>query len=393
MPDGSGFGSAFHLKSTMPISVTSIYPFGGARSMVPSATLIFPVATWEKQHILINAWEAGRSGLPAAQIVASEDDTEVTILPKRDIQDGNGLSGTLAGTPVTYRLGKGSVLQFTQSEELSGSIVTSTKPTTMFGGNSCADVPITGGTCDILHQQIPAFNQWGSEYVGVGYRPRLGNEHELIAYRIVAARDGTVLDYDPVKPPGAPLTMNAGEVVTFTHGTGDAFIVRSQDPDHPVYLAAYMSGQRQGMMGPTGGDTAFGGRGDPEFVNVVPTGQYQSSYSFYADPTYGDTSLVIVRAKSSGEFKNVWLECAGNLTGFRPIGTKGDYEFVRVDLSRNDGPGDKFGESVCKTGLQRMRSDGPFTATLWGWSFCASYAYPGGMAQRKLVITPLPPIR
>jgi hypothetical protein len=32
-----------------------------------------------------------------------------------------------------------------------------------------------------------------------------------------------------------------------------------------------------------------------------------------------------------------------------------------------------------------MRSDGPFTATLWGWDYCASYAYPGGQAQRKLV--------
>ncbi len=40
-----------------------------------------------------------------------------------------------------------------------------------------------------------------------------------------------------------------------------------------------------------------------------------------------------------------------------------------------------------------MKSDGPFTATVWGWDVAASYAYPGGMAQRKLVETPLAPIR
>jgi len=40
-----------------------------------------------------------------------------------------------------------------------------------------------------------------------------------------------------------------------------------------------------------------------------------------------------------------------------------------------------------------MRSEGPFTATLWGWDFAASYAYPGGMAHRKLVETPLELLR
>ena len=40
-----------------------------------------------------------------------------------------------------------------------------------------------------------------------------------------------------------------------------------------------------------------------------------------------------------------------------------------------------------------MKSDGPFTATLWGWGMTASYAYPGGMAHRKLVTTPLDPLR
>ncbi len=39
-----------------------------------------------------------------------------------------------------------------------------------------------------------------------------------------------------------------------------------------------------------------------------------------------------------------------------------------------------------------MRSDGAFSATLWGWDRYASYAYPGGMAIRKLVETPLSPV-
>ncbi|MDF2692430.1 MAG: hypothetical protein K0S65_813, partial [Labilithrix sp.] len=280
----NGMGSAFHLSTNVPVSTAALWPFGGANSVVTSATLLLPVATWSKQHILVNAWEAHAIGNPSAQIFASEDDTELTILPVRDIQDGPDVKGGLAGKPAKYRLNKGQLLQLVQSEELSGSVVQSTKPTATFGGHECTYVPTKDiGACDNLGQQIPAVEQWGAEYVGVGYRPRLGNEHEPMIYRIVAARDGTRLDYDPEIPPGAPVELAAGEVATFAAGTGDAFVVRTQDVDHPVYLAAYMR---------SGSD--FGGKGDPEFVNVVPVGQYLNKYSFYADPTYSDTSLVIV---------------------------------------------------------------------------------------------------
>lgn len=385
---GTRIGAAMHLTTTVPVGLTMIYPFGGAASYLPTAALLLPVPTWAKQNILVNGWEANATR-PGAQLLASEDGTEITILPKHDIQDGIGVKGTRAKVPVTYRLDKGGYLQFTQSDELSGSVVESNKPIATFGGHAAANVPSDGNTADTFHQQIPPFENWGSEYVGVGYRPRLGSEHEPMAYRIVAARDGTELDYDPEIPPGAPTSMSAGEVVTFRRGTGDAFVVRTQDAEHPIYLAAYMS-----SSGTSFDSLTYSGSGDPEFVNVVPTGQYLSSYSFYADPTYGDASLVFVRAKVRGEFKDVWLECAGGyLTDFRPIGTRGEYEFTRVDLAKRGRPGQRFGDHVCQNGLQRAKSDGPFTATVWGWDFCASYAYPGGMALRKLVQTPLVPVR
>ena len=141
------------------------------------------------------------------------------------------------------------------------------------------------------------------------------------------------------------------------------------------------------------GTPPLANRGDPEFVNVVPAGQWQAAYSFYADPTYEDASLVIIRGKQRGAFADVTLECAGTLEGWTPIGTRGDYELVRVDLQRNGGPGQSFGDKVCQTGLHRRKSEGPFTATIWGWAQSASYAYPGGMALRKLVDSPLLPVQ
>ncbi len=383
---GSTIGEAFHLKTSVPVGVTSMFPYGGAASYLPSATLVFPVSAWAKEHVIVNGWEAN-IGQPATQIYASEDDTELTIFGKKDIVNGNGFSGGAAMTPTKITIAKGQFVQLLQSEELTGSFVFSSKPTVTLGGHSCAFLPTAAGACDTLAQQIPPYEQWGSEYVGVGYRPRIADDDEHVWYRMVGAHDGTELDYDPVKPAGAPLTLSAGELVLFRARANEPFVVRSTGADHPFYLGIHMSG---GTGVPP--EPGYGGMGDPDFVNVVPAGQFMSSYSFYADTTYPEHSLVIVRKSTRGEFKPVWLECAGELPDFIPIGTRGEYEYRRVDLSRGFRAGDKFGDKECITGLQRMRSEGAFSATLWGWGVHASYGYPGGMAIRKLVDTPLPSV-
>jgi len=389
----TGRGASFHLTSNVPVGLTSIYPAAGGRSAVTTATLLLPVPLWGKENMMVDAWTniVSRSFTgkgPTEQIVASEDDTEVTVHPSHAIQDGTDVIGTAQGYPVTYRLQRGEVIQFHQFESLTGSVVIANKPVSVFGGHECPFIPSTLAACDYTQQQLPSLAQWGSEYAAVGYRSRndakLGgpdanpqNESEPMAYRIVAARDGTKLDYDPPIPPeGAPLELAAGQVAPFFVGVGQAFVVRTQDADHPIYVSAHM----------TGGSARdeYRGMGDPEFVNVVPAQQYQSAYSFYADPTYSETSMTIIRRKTNGAFRDVWLECAGVLSDWKPIGERGEYEWRRVELARNGGAGDTFdGGGACSLGLQRMRSDGEFTATLWGWDNYTSYAYPGGMALRK----------
>ena len=387
----SGIGDAFRLKSNVPIGVTWMYPYGGAETHYPTATLVFPVSAWAKEHVVVNGWERSGHGSPVTQIFAAEDDTEVTIFGTKDVTSATGITGAPAGMPAKLTLSKGQFAQITQSQELTGSLVFSSKPTVTVGGQECAFVPSKIGTCDTLAQQIPTFEQWGSEYVGVGYRARTKID-EIVWYRMVGGRDGTELEYDPVKPPGAPLTLSAGELAVFRARADDAFVVRSRDAEHPFYLGMHMSGGAGPIdLGPPQAPL-YNAWGDPEFVNVVPSGQYMSSYGFYADSTFAEHSLVVVRKKTHGAFRDVWLECAGDLPDWTPIDDAGQYEYRRVDLSRRFGPGESFGDKQCRTGLQRMRSEGAFSATLWGWGLAASYAYPGGMAFRKLVETPLAPV-
>ncbi|AKU96565.1 hypothetical protein AKJ09_03229 [Labilithrix luteola] len=382
---GTSVGKSFRLETSTPVALSTIYPFGGAASFLPSATLVQPVVSWSKENVIINGWEAVTAGKPVAQIVAAEDDTKVTVYPRKDILGNSAIAGSPAGVPVSYTLGHGEFLQLTQTDELTGSFIVSDKPTSVFGGHQCADIPSTGAACDTLGQQIPSFEHWGSEYASAGYRPRAGDEQEPMPYRIVAARDGTRFEYEPTIPPGAPTELQAGESAYFPVTVGSGIVVRSQDTEHPFYLAAYMTGWLGGYFG----SPSYGTAGDPEFVNVVPTGQYLGAYSFYADPTYAETSLVVIRQKTDGRFDDVELDCTGPIQGFRPLGSRGEFEYARVDLSIKGGNGLVTGDRTCTRGLHGMQSAGPFTATIWGWDRAASYAYPGGTAHRTLVETPL----
>ena len=408
IPGTSGLGDAFHLTASAPLSIATIYPYGGADSHFPTATMLLPTAGWGRQHVVVTPWERADDsflnspadplfGNPAVQIVAAEDNTDVTIRPSVDLGEvPPDFAGAKKSVPQTYHLARGQALQILQPEDIVGSLVESTKPTSVFSGQSCMFIPSTKGYCDAAQQQQPSFAQWGNEYALVRYRSRHTKE-ESAPYRIVAAFDGTQLTYDPAPPDGAPITMSGGQVVTFW--TTDPFVVRSQDLDHPFHVLAYMSGSvwASEHFRTADEDESTRFAGDPEAVNVVSAGQYQQFSSFYADPTYEETSLVIVRRKSRGGetdpgmFSAVTLDCAGPpLPTFTPIGTGGDFEFARVDLSHRGYPANSPNAGhACGYGVHTISSRAPFTATIWGWSDAASYAYPGGMAQRSLVTRPL----
>ncbi len=138
-------------------------------------------------------------------------------------------------------------------------------------------------------------------------------------------------------------------------------------------------------------------RGDPEFVNLVPPGEFVSNYVFFTDPTYPETELVVVRPKGPSGFADVQLDCLnGNVTGWKDVGAGGQYQVARVDLV--SGNFEKQGS--CDNGQHRMTSTVPFGVTVWGWGSgatgggedpstmrlvfpytqCVSYAYPAGMS-------------
>jgi hypothetical protein len=215
---------------------------------------------------------------------------------------------------------------------------------------------------------------------------------------LVGAVNGTTLSYDPTTPPGAPTTLDRGQIADFSFN--GPFVVKSQDALHPFYMAAYMTGATRETP-----QLADDGRGDPEFVNVIPALQYMSAYTFFTDPTYSETNLVVIRAKENGAFSDVTLDCLGTLTGWQPVDSAGNYEYARVDLST----GNFAPVGNCNNGVHQMTSHGLFGLTVWGWGSAAtggeytvatdggfytqyvSYTYPAGASVQPINPFVVPP--
>ncbi|AKV00306.1 hypothetical protein AKJ09_06969 [Labilithrix luteola] len=389
----TGIGQAAFVSSDVPVSMYSLYPYGGAKTAFPSATLLFPTTSFGDKYILTSSW-GGKSdlfgrgvlaganpslsqfGRPTLQVLAIDDDTSIDIRPKVDILGGPGVAASPKNTLVSYHLKRGDVLQITQENELVGSVMESNKKVGLFGGSTAMYIPSDVAFADQENEQIPPVSAWGREYA-VALAPNRAmlmsngseKERDPSVIRLVGGADGVQLVYDPSRPDGAPTTLAAGERATFF--ADQPFVVRSQDSNHPFFVAAYMTGALASSYE----------IGDPEMVLVIPTDQWLDTYGFFSDSTYDSSSVVVTRRKDKGVFHDVILDCAGTLGNWNAITP--DFEWTTVKLS-SYGAAQTYPDGSCTDGPHRIHSDGPFTSTVWGISPAASYAYPGGAGLRPI---------
>jgi hypothetical protein len=397
----SGLGYAWHIVTSLPVTMYDMLPYGGASSYLPSAELLIPTTAWATEFYGIVPYRGNgdSTGDPApqwGQIVASEDGTTVNIVPNVALPGGDAGAGPVAPAPsgsmTSYTLQAGQYVQWQDSEEMSGTVITSNKPIAFSGGlgyDCYTSVTSTGGGCDSAHQQIPPVTAMGHDYVAPPFATRMASlAPESIPYRIVGVANGTTLTYDP---PGLmstvgtafsqpPTTLSAGQVVEFE--TTVAFRVTSQDANHPFYLGQIMpgcmvtGGSRPGCSAQYTSDCCLG---DEEFVNILPPIQFLQRYIFFTDLTYATTNLVFTRTKTATGFQDVTLDCAGVLTGWQPVGTEGLYETTNIDLLRGTlTDGGTAMNGTCNNGPHTATSDGPFGLMVWGLDYYASYAYPAG---------------
>jgi hypothetical protein len=381
---GTGLGWAYHVQTDVPVVAYQMLPYGGGSAAVTGASLLLPSSAWHTNYVAVNAYRRGEqtNTRPSLNIVAAEDGTEVTMVPRAAVEGGNGVPKTAANAVMKLTLAAGQHAQITQDDELTGSPIDSTKPVALMAGHECMNVPPTADYCDHAEQQIPPVRALGHVHAAVSHRPR-SNAAEHPPWRILGAVPGTKLSFDPPAI-HAPQTIGLGDIVELV--TAEPFVVRSQDKDHPFLVATYM----------TGSSTVQKGYGDPDFVRIVPVSQYLSRYVFFTDPSYPETNLVVVRAKGKSGFADVTLDCAGVLDGWEPVGTGGEVEMTRADLVRHDFQP----QGKCNNGRHEMKSDEPFGLWVWGWgspetqTFTdnVSYGYPAGENVIQINNAFVPPV-
>lgn len=401
----TGRSKGFHIETDRPVVAYQMLPYNAAYSATTGASLLLPTSAWDNNYVAVNAyaqafWQ-GMSIPPSMTIVAKENDTTVTILPKADVKQGMDVPAIPANTAGKLHLNAGETLEFIQSDELTGSPIQSDKPIGVFAGHLGLRLPADTDYSDHSEQQIPPVRAMGHEYAVASYRDRVPGFAEKRKHRFVGAVDGTELSFDPPIP-GAPQKLGLGTVAEVESDT--PFVVKSQDKDHPFMVFTYMSSS--GMLSEQG---APAGYGDPDFLRLVAGQQYMNRYVFFTDPTYPETNLVVIRRRGASGFASVTLDCAGAIDGWQPIGSSGDYEYTRVDLSRH-----KFEpQGSCNNGRREMSSPEPFGLYVWGWgtpetragqsnpcdlsqpdNTCdVSYAYPAGENVRPIntvVVIPTP---
>ena len=206
--------------------------------------------------------------LPELAVVATENNTYVTIIPNVETTFGHP-----AKKPFTVTLNRGDVYQVFAKQDLragmkvdlTGTLITANHPISVFGGHQCAYVPnqqppITA--CNHLVEQMPPLSSWGKHY----FIGKLNNR-SYYTWRILANEDSTKVFINSQLAG----ILRAGD--WFEGNSKENIQIRS---DKPVLVAQYSQGFKNGDQ-----------IGDPCMILISPTQQFLKRYRF-ATPINGE---------------------------------------------------------------------------------------------------------
>ena len=253
---------AVHITADQPISVYGL----SSRTQTTDTYLGLPVNILgtEYRAVCYTKIQQSPEMLSGISIVATEDGTEVTIVPRAITSTGRP-----ANVPFTVRLSKGDVYTVVAKWEvagicdLTGTQIRANKKISVFSGHACAYIPPKVEACNHLVEQMPPVSAWGKQY----YLGML-KERSRYTYRVIASADSTKVFADSK----LIAILRAGEFYENLNAVKNTQITATK----PVLVAQFAQGYRNG-------DSV----GDPMMILVTPTQQFRTEYRF-ATPINGD---------------------------------------------------------------------------------------------------------
>ena len=336
-------------------------------------------------------------GYPVTTILATENNTQVTILPTSAILNSNGTAA------ITKTLNAGQVLYLTGDNRasLSGSTVTSNKKIAVFTGVNNTDVPGPVSARDHLYEQNMPIDYWGTHFVVTRSMKKDANR-----IRVTASNNGTEIIVDGV----SLTTINAGETYEFelcesvmrteegytkalAEGRGCDYYLDGEahylETSCPCAVFSYDVSENYYIKKNGTSERDPNSAGDPAMVWISPleqqlrkvtfgvmnTDQTPTHYVNIITPTAGAASLEVKEiAMKSGQV--VYGNNLVQPSDVKPVPGNPAYSYARIKLTED-------AESV-----YTITSGVGFIAHVYGSGNKESYAYSCGSAavQRGVIV-------
>ncbi|MFT3705756.1 MAG: Ig-like domain-containing protein [Agriterribacter sp.] len=272
-------------------------------------------------------------------LVAAENGTVVTITPS--VTTG----ARLAGVPYSITLNQGQTYLLRNTDpapqDLSGSIITSTKPIAVFGSMQCANIPNGYVACDHIVEQLPPTTAWGKNFISVPLKTRTKGD----TFRFLASANNTTVEVNG----SIVATLNKGQLFETILSTSSQ--IKS---NNPILVAQYSNSS-----------SYDGVTSDPFMMLITPYEQYLGNYTFStpASGFIGNYVNVVAPAAAVGALKldGVVIPAAS----FTPIGSTG-FRGAQLDISLGS-------HTINGSSL-------PFGIFVYGYDSYDSYGYPGGQS-------------
>ncbi|HSS19125.1 MAG TPA: PKD domain-containing protein [Pyrinomonadaceae bacterium] len=330
-----------HIVSQDPISVVSMNNF----SFTSDAFLALPAEALGTDYIVLGYANGTNIQGTHFGMVATQNGTSVTITPS--VTTGS----RLAGVPFVITLNQGQTYYLRndvagRENDLSGTLVSASKPVAVFGGHKSGSVPDNVLFADHLVEQLPPTNTWGKHFVTMPYKTRTGGD----TFRFMAAGDAT------------SVYVNGQRVALLNRGQfheriidGPAYIVS----DKPILVAQYSNGAFYDHL-----------TGDPSMAIIPPYEQYLNSY-VVANPDFGNVQFLNVIAPTSTVGSVILDGAAIAASTFTPISTSG-FSGAQISVAR---------------GAHQLTGPSAFGVSVYGFGQDDAYGFPGGMTFRSTVPT------
>jgi hypothetical protein len=352
-------GKAFRVTSDLPVVAYQFNPYAGlsldnSDVCTNDGTLLLATSVLGRSYYVLGYPNNVGSG--SANIIATADDTQVTIRPSTAISAGGSVPAMSAGQAYDFTMQEADVIQLSASNgDISGTYIQTDKAVAVFGGNTCAFVPSAVYYCDHIEHQLFPITTWGREFVAARSPVRSTNiAPEKDYWRVIASEDGTLIGTSPAVAGLDGAILDAGQVIEA--GADHSFTISA---GAPIMVGQYLTGHEA-----TDVDFHAAG-GDPAMALLPPVEQFLTNYVFLAPEKYELDHAVIAHPAGvdpglDGQPVSSNPQCVTEILD-------ADWEITRClipDLTH------------------AVDAAAPVGITVWGYGSRVSYGYTAGLSLK-----------